>query len=91
MAAGAYPVHVDALPDPPSRWLWIFKWRPAIPRDIVLAFGWIASSCRASARVNISASVPSLPRIATCSPIGGVIFLAAGVVLIAVPVRRASR
>jgi uncharacterized membrane protein len=42
-------------------------------------------------RVNVAATLPALPWIATGLLIAGVIFLAGGVALIAVPVRRASR
>lgn len=41
-------------------------------------------------RVNVAATVPPLPWIAAGLLVGGVIFLAGGVILIAVPARRAS-
>jgi Domain of unknown function (DUF4389) len=44
-----------------------------------------------SVKVNVAATVPGLPWIAAGLLIGGVIFLAGGAALIAVPLRRASR
>src|ERR671934_124663 len=38
----AYPVHVNAAPDPrSSRWLWLVKWILVIPHYVVLLFLWI--------------------------------------------------
>ena len=38
----AYPVHVNAAPDPKSsRWLWLVKWVLVIPHYVVLVFLWI--------------------------------------------------
>jgi len=44
-----------------------------------------------SKRVNVAATMPALPWIAIGLLIGGVIFLIGGVLLIVVPLRRASR
>jgi len=43
-----------------------------------------------SVRVDAAATVPALPWVAAGLLIGGVLFLAGGVVLIAVPLRRAQ-
>ena len=42
-------------------------------------------------QVNVAATLPALPWIATGLLIGGIIFLAGGILLIVIPVRRASR
>jgi hypothetical protein len=44
-----------------------------------------------SLQVNVAATVPALPWIAAGPVIGGIIFLTGGVLLIAIPLRRASR
>ena len=41
-------------------------------------------------QVNVAATLPALPWIATGLLIGGVIFLVGGILLIVIPVRRAS-
>ena len=48
-------------------------------------------SAPVNVRVNVAASLPALPWIATGLLIAGVVFLAAGALLIAFPVRDASR
>jgi uncharacterized protein DUF4389 len=50
-----------------------------------------SGSAPVSVRVNAAATLPALPWIATGLLIGGVLFLAAGVLLIAFPARAASR
>jgi Domain of unknown function (DUF4389) len=43
LAAGAYPVRLDATLDPRlSRWMWLVKWFLAIPHLIILALLWLA-------------------------------------------------
>jgi hypothetical protein len=44
-----------------------------------------------SMRVNVAATLPALPWITVGLLAGGAVFLAGGVLLIAVPLRRASR
>lgn len=41
-------------------------------------------------QVNVAATLPALPWIATGLLIGGIIFLVGGILLIVIPVRRAS-
>ena len=43
-----------------------------------------------SLQVNVAATLPALPWIATGLLIGGIIFLIGGILLIAIPLRRAS-
>ncbi len=43
-----------------------------------------------SLRVNVAATLPALPWIATGLLIGGIIFLIGGILLIAIPLRRTS-
>ena len=43
-----------------------------------------------SLQVNVAATLPALPWIATGLLIGGIIFLVGGILLIVIPVRRAS-
>jgi len=43
-----------------------------------------------SLQVNVAATLPALPWIATGLLIGGIVFLIGGILLIVVPVRRAS-
>jgi hypothetical protein len=44
-----------------------------------------------SLQVNVAATLPALPWVAAGLVIGGIIFLTGGILLIAVPLRRASR
>ena len=63
----------------------------------VMSGGWTVVAMNADGsrpvhvRVNVAATLPSLPWVAAGLLTAGVIFLAAGAVLIAVPLRRASR
>jgi len=38
----SYPVCVDAVLDPTSRWLWLLKWLLLVPHVVVLFFLWLA-------------------------------------------------
>ena len=42
MSPAGFPLAVRARLDPPSRWLWLFKWLLLIPHYIILAFLWLA-------------------------------------------------
>jgi hypothetical protein len=44
-----------------------------------------------SVHVNVAATLPALPWIASCLLAGGIIVLAAGILLLVIPIRRASR
>jgi Domain of unknown function (DUF4389) len=98
----AYTMHSGTAPavPPATAGLWTARasgfgtqtliWQVSTGDWTVIAMNADASQ-PVSVRVNVAATLPALPWIAGGLLIAGVIFLAGGVALIAVPVRRASR
>lgn len=98
---GVYVQHGGAAPATPPTTAGIWTARAAGPGTQSLVWqvksgNWMAAAMNADGsravgvRVNAAATLPSLPWIATGLLIGGFVFLAAGIILIVLPVRRAS-
>ena len=99
---GAYTEHAGSAPAVPPGQAGIWTAQAAGPGTQALTWAvrsgdWTVVAMNADAsrtvslQVNVAATLPALPWIAAGLLIGGVIVLAGGVLLIAVPLRLASR
>lgn len=99
---GTYAEHAGSAPAVPPGRAGIWTAQAAGPGTQTLSWAvrggdWMVVAMNAdgsrpvSKRVNVAATMPALPWIPTGLLIGGVIFLIGGVLLIVVPLRRASR
>jgi hypothetical protein len=99
---GEYTMHSGTTPAVPPVQARIWTAQAAGPGPQTLAWrvrtgSWMVVAMNAdgsrpvSVRVSVAATLPALPWLAAGLLIGGIIFLAGGVVLIAIPVRNASR
>jgi hypothetical protein len=98
---GTYTEHAGSAPAVPPGQAAIWTKYAAGPGTQTLTWAvrsgdWMVVAMNADAsrpvslRVNVAATLPALPWIAAGLLIGGIIFLAGGILLIAVPLRRAS-
>ncbi len=101
-SSGWYTEHGGAAPGVPPARVFIWDARAAGPGTQTLAWPahsgtWTVVAMNAdgsapvSVHVSVAATLPALPWIAAGLLAGGVIALAAGVLLLAIPIRRASR
>ena len=99
---GTYTEHAGSAPAVPPRQAGIWTAQAAGPGTQTLTWAvrsgdWMVVAMNAdgsrpvSLQVNVAATLPALPWIAAGLLIGGFIFLVGGVLLIAVPLRLASR
>jgi hypothetical protein len=99
---GTYTEHAGSAPAVPPRQAGIWTVQAAGPGTQALTWAvrggdWMVVAMNADGsrlvnlQVNVAATLPALPWIAAGLLIGGIIFLAGGVLLIAVPLRLASR
>jgi hypothetical protein len=99
---GTYTEHAGTAPAVPPRQAGIWTAHAAGPGTQTLTWAvrsgdWTVVAMNADAsrpvnlQVNVAATLPALPWIAAGLLTGGIIFLAGGVLLIAIPLRRASR
>ena len=99
---GTYTEHAGSAPAVPPRQAGIWTAQAAGPGTQTLTWAprsgdWVVvamnadASRPASLQVNVAATLPALPWVAAGLLIGGIIFLTGGILLIAVPLRRASR
>ena len=98
---GTYTEHAGSAPAVPPRQAGIWNAQAAGPGTQTLTWAvrsgdWMVVAMNAdgsrpvSLQVNVAATLPALPWIATGLLIGGIIFLIGGILLIAVPLRRMS-
>ena len=99
---GTYTEHAGSAPAVPPRQAGIWTAQAAGPGIQTLTWAprsgdWMVVAMNADAsrpvnlQVNVAATLPALPWVAVGLLIGGIIFLAGGILLIAVPLRLASR
>jgi len=99
---GTYIGHAGSAPAVPPRQAGIWAVQASGPGTQTLTWAvrggdWMVVAMNADAsrpvslQVNVAATLPALPWIAAGLLIGGIIFLAGGILLIAVPLRLASR
>jgi hypothetical protein len=99
---GTYTEHAGAAPAVPPRQASIWTAQASGPGTQTLTWAvrsgdWMVIAMNADAsqpvslEVNVAATLPALPWIAAGLLIGGIIFLTGGILLIAVPLRLASR
>jgi Domain of unknown function (DUF4389) len=99
---GTYTGHAGSAPAVPPRQAGIWTAQAAGPGTQTLTWAprsgdWMVVAMNAdgsrpvSVQVNVAATLPALPWIAAGLLTGGIIFLAGGILLIAIPLRRASR
>jgi hypothetical protein len=99
---GTYTEHAGSAPAVPPRQAGIWTAHASGPGTQALTWAvrsgdWMVVAMNADGsrpvamRVNVAATLPALPWIAAGLLTGGIIFLAGGILLIAIPLRRASR
>ncbi len=99
---GTYTEHAGSAPAVPPGRAGIWTAQTSGPGTQTLTWAvrsgdWMVVAMNAdgsrpvSMRVNLAATLPWLPWVATGLLIGGIIFLVGGILLIVIPVRRASR
>jgi hypothetical protein len=99
---GTYTEHAGTAPAVPPGWAGIWTAHASGPGTQTLTWAvrsgdWMVVAMNADGsrpvnmQVNVAATLPALPWIAAGLLTGGIIFLAGGVLLIAIPLRQASR